>query len=244
MLNNNRIDKEQNELYLIPVPLSDEARIADVMPQYVVDITKELDCFFVENVRSARRFLKTIDPDMNIDTKTFHVLDEHTTFRDIPILRSALLKSHKAGVISEAGCPGVADPGSRIVEVARSEGYRIIPLVGPSSIIMGLMSSGFNGQNFCFSGYLPYDSGERKRKLNAMVREISTSNQTQIFIETPYRNNKLLAELTHLLPPHMRLCVACDLTSPNEVIVVKSIKEWQNAPMDFSKRPAIFLLSK
>lgn len=147
------------------------------------------------------------------------------------------------GVISEAGCPGVADPGAMLVEEARKQGFKIVPLIGPSSILLGLMASGFNGQNFTFNGYLPVDSQAKSKRLKELVRRILGEKQTQIFIETPYRNNRLIADLCQELSPQLRLCVACELTSPDEEIRVMTLGEWKTARYDFSKKPAIFLLS-
>lgn len=234
----------RKELFMIPVPMSPDTLPIDVLPQSVLDIVKGLKVFFVENLRSARRFLKAVDREFDIDATEFVTLDEHTTYKDAAELTRKLLRADRVGMISEAGCPGIADPGAMIVEIARANGYSIVPLVGPSSILLGLMASGFNGQNFAFNGYLPYDNDRRKRKLKDLISRIMTENQTQIFIETPYRNNKLIAELTETLQPDMKLCVACDLTSPQEEIICRSIGQWKKATYDFSKRPAIFLLSK
>lgn len=233
----------EKELYLVPVPLSDETSPADVLPQKVIDIVRDLRCFFVENLRSARRFLRSVDSKFDIDGSEFYTVDEHTTRAAIEELREPLLKAGRVAMISEAGCPVVADPGSMIVELARRNGFRIIPLTGPSSIILGLMASGFNGQNFTFHGYLPHDAERRHRKLKEMAKNILLDNSTQIFIETPYRNNKLLEELAVRLPGEIRICVACNLTAPDEEIVVKKASEWKKGTPDFSRRPAIFLLS-
>lgn len=233
----------EKELYMVPVPMSPDTSPADVLPQPVLDTVKGIRFFFVENLRSARRFLKAVDRDFDIDGAEFVILDEHTTFKDSASLAEQLLKSDRVAMISEAGCPAIADPGALIVDIARRNGYRIVPLVGPSSIILGLMASGFNGQNFAFNGYLPYDNAERKARLKEMSRRINNEKQTQIFIETPYRNNRLIAELAEILPPDMKLCVACDLTSRQESIVSQPIARWRNASYDYSKRPAIFLLS-
>lgn len=230
------------ELYLIPVPLSDDTVPAQVLPASVLEIVPTLKCFFVENLRSARRFLKAVDSSIDIDSIEFFIVDEHTTRQTASDLAEPLSRYERAGVISEAGCPAVADPGSLVVEMARSRGSRIIPLVGPSSIILGLMASGFNGQSFTFHGYLPYDTSARQRKIKEMVHNVVANNATQIFIETPYRNNRLIDELSRQLPGAVKLCVACNLTSPAEEVSVRPASQWRTARYDFSKRPAIFLL--
>ena len=231
------------ELYLIPVPLSDDTTPAEVLPATVLETVREIRCFFVENLRSARRFLRSVDRDFDIDSSQFYTVDEHTTPQELGGYTEVLMRSTKAAMISEAGCPAVADPGASLVELARANGFRIRPMVGPSSIILSLMASGFNGQNFTFHGYLPYDGARRQRLLNEMTRNIDRYQQTQIFIETPYRNNRLITELSDRMPGNMKLCVACMLTSPDEEIIVRSIAEWKKSSFDFSKRPAIFLLS-
>lgn len=231
-------------LYLIPVPISSDTPPDRILPLASLEIVNHTDCFFVENIRSARRFIKAVDKERNIDSIEFHVLNEHTTEVEADNLLKILLTTKSAAVISEAGCPSIADPGAKIVERARCHGVNIIPLVGPSSIILGLMASGFNGQNFAFNGYLPYDTSERKRAIKEYVRRIHNENQTQIFIETPYRNNKLINELANDLPAELKLCVACDLTSQNETVIVKRMAEWRRAEYDFNKRPAIFLLAQ
>lgn len=230
-------------LYLIPVPMSPDSTPEQVLPLQVLQTVKSLRCFFVEDLRSARRFLKAVDRGFDIDACEFYVLDEHSTSTEVEQYITPLLKHRAAGVISEAGCPGIADPGALVVELARRNKFRVIPLVGPSSIIMSLMASGFNGQNFAFHGYLPHDTAQRKKRLQEFQRNIAAHNQTQIFIETPYRNNKLIASLSNELPSHLRLCVACDLTSPDETIIIKTVGEWRNSSYDFSRRPSIFLIN-
>lgn len=230
-------------LYLIPVPLSDKTRPAEVLPQSVLDIVTHLRYFAVENVRSARRFIKSVDNGADISSMHFDILDEHTAPADVPAMLEPLRQGCPIGVISEAGCPGVADPGAMLVEVARLENLDVRPLIGPSSILLGLMTSGFNGQNFAFSGYLPIESQARKRRLRQMTDRIRSERQTQIFIETPYRNNKLIAELAATLPSDIRLCVACELTAPTQEVKLMPLGKWRNTSYDFSKRPAIFLLA-
>ena len=238
-MSNNQRDKQ---LYLIPVPLSADTRPEDVLPQSALQAVREIKCFFVENIRSARRFLKSVDRDIDIDALEFHIIDEHTTIKDLTELREQLLRHSIAAVISEAGCPAVADPGSNLVAIAIGEGYAIKPLVGPSSIILGLMASGFNGQSFTFHGYLPHEADKRKKHIREMAHAVAVANQTQIFIETPYRNNKLIAELASLLPGNIKLCVASNLTSPLQNVEVLTASQWLKAQYDYSKVPTIFLI--
>ncbi len=230
-------------LYLIPVPLSDGA-LESVLPQRIIAIVGEIRHFIVENVRTARRFLKKCNREIDINALTFSTLNRHTRPEEISEMLDPLRRGEAVGVISEAGCPAIADPGADVVAIAQREKLKVIPLVGPSSIIMSLMASGFNGQSFAFIGYLPIDPSERQRKLRSMEQSIANLDQTQIFIETPYRNNKLLAELTKSLPRKLRLCVACDITGEKETIITRTIGEWEHAKYDYDKIPTIFLLYK
>ena len=230
-------------LYLIPVPLSDGA-LETILPQRNIAIVSEIRHFIVENVRTARRFLKKCNREIDIDTLTFSTLNRHTQPEEISEMLDPLRRGEAVGVISEAGCPAIADPGADVVAVAQRERLKVIPLVGPSSIIMSLMASGFNGQSFAFIGYLPIDQNERQRKLRAMEQNITMLDQTQIFIETPYRNNKLLAELAKTLPRRLHLCVASDITGEKETIITRTIGEWEHAKYDYDKIPTIFLLYK
>ncbi len=228
-------------LYLLPVPLSDVAPAA-VMPGQNIDVARSVKYFIVENVRSARRFLKRCDSSIDISSLTFSVLDEHTDPRDVSVMLEPMRQGCDMAVISEAGCPAVADPGALAVSCALSEGFDVMPLVGPSSILLSLMSSGFNGQKFAFEGYLPHDTTARTRRLREMVNRIDREDQTQIFIETPYRNNKLIAELSRTLPGRIELCVCADLTGQTQSIVRRPLSQWARADYDYSKIPAIFLL--
>lgn len=230
----------ETALYLIPVMLSDEP-LEKVLPAHNLAIVRGIRHFIVENVRSARRFLKKCDKSIDIDSLTFYVLDEHTRPEEMTGYLDPLAEGLPMGVISEAGCPAVADPGADVVAMAHSRGLKVVPLVGPSSILLALMASGFNGQSFAFQGYLPIDAGKRGRKLREMERAIH-DGQTQIFIETPYRNNRLIAELGNAVRGDLRLCVACDITGAGESIVTRTVREWGKAEYDYDKRPAIFLL--
>lgn len=233
----------ESALYLIPVPLS-EGAVENVLPASNLALVGEIKHFVVENVRSARRFLKKCDRSINIDELTFYELNRHTDPNAIADYLQPLERGEAMGVISEAGCPAIADPGADVVAIAQRKGLKVRPLVGPSSILMGLMGSGFNGQSFAFLGYLPIDQGERARKFKEMERLIRNDNQTQIFIETPYRNNKLMEEMCKQLPGNLALCVATDITGAGEKIVTKTVREWAHTKYDFDKVPTIFLLYK
>lgn len=229
-------------LYLFPVPLDNDSPIERSLPAYNLQPLREIRHFVVENIRSARRFLKKCDRDIDIDSLRFTVLDEHTRPEDVPAMLLPLEAGQPIGVISEAGCPAVADPGADLVAAAQRKGLKVVPLVGPSSILLALMASGFNGQSFAFNGYLPIHQPQRAAKLKEMERRIVRERQTQIFIETPYRNNRLIAELASSLPGDRLLCVASDLTGEKERTITLSLSKWRRQQLDFDKIPAIFLL--
>lgn len=232
----------EKALYLIPVNLSD-APLSDVLPQRNFEIIKGIRHFIVENVRTARRFLKKCDKEFNIGECVFYELNRHTDPTEVSSFLNPLREGMPMGVMSEAGCPAVADPGSFPVEIAQKEGMKVIPLVGPSSILMSLMASGFNGQGFSFNGYLPVDSKERERKIKELEMRSKKGDVTEIFIETPYRNSKMIESLVSVLNPSTKLCVACDITDPErEYISTRMIKDWKNVRENFDKRPAIFLI--
>lgn len=228
-------------LYLLPVPLSDIAP-TEVMPQRNIEVARSVRHFIVENLRSARRFLKKCDRNIDIDSLTFVELNEHTDPADVPAMLLPLHNGEDIAVISEAGCPAVADPGALAVAEAQRLGARVIPLIGPSSILLALMASGFNGQTWAFCGYLPVEASARSARLKEMERRISKERQTQIFIETPYRNNRLIAELCRTLPQSMLLCVASDITGPRESITTMPLSRWSRHKYDYDKIPTIFLL--
>ena len=231
-------------LYLIPTQLSD-VPLDRVLPAHNTDVVRELRYFVVESLRSARRFLKKCDRDIDIDSLTFNELNEHTDLKNtaaIDALLDPIGRGEAVGVISDAGCPAVADPGADLVAIAQRKGYKVFPLVGPSSILMSLMASGFNGQSFAFLGYLPVDAQARQAKLKEMTRRIEREHQTQIFIEAPYRNNQLIADLAAHLPTGMRLCVASDITGDSQNIITRTIGQWKQAQYDYHKVPTIFLL--
>lgn len=215
---------------------------AEVLPQKNLELIRSVKFFVVEELRTARRFLKACDRNIDIDSLSFSVLNEHTPAEDVTAMLAPALEGHDVGVVSEAGCPAVADPGADLVAAAQRAGIEVVPLVGPSSILLALMGSGFNGQCFTFRGYLPVDGRARAEALRTMEREIRSRGCTQIFIETPYRNDKLLAELCTALPEQMRLCVAADITAPTQSIRTLTIAQWKKQPGGPGKRPAIFLL--
>ena len=231
-------------LYLIPTQLSD-VPLERVLPAHNITVVRELRYFVVESLRSARRFLKKCDRDIDIDSLTFNELNEHSDLKDTAAIEALLApigRGEAVGVISDAGCPAVADPGADLVAIAQRKGYKVFPLVGPSSILMSLMASGFNGQSFAFLGYLPVDAQARQTRLKEMTRRIERERQTQIFIEAPYRNNQLIADLAAHLPTGMRLCVASDITGEGQSIVTRTIAQWRQARYDYHKVPTIFLL--
>ena len=231
-------------LYLIPTQLSD-VELNKVLPAHNIEVVRGIRYFVVESLRSARRFLKKCDRDIDIDSLTFNELNEHTDLKDTAALEDLLApiaRGEAVGIISDAGCPAVADPGADLVAIAQRRGYKVFPLVGPSSILMSLMASGFNGQRFAFEGYLPVDAQARQARLKEMARRIEREQQTQIFIEAPYRNNQLIADLAQRLPGSLRLCVASDITGESENIITRSLAEWKQARYDYHKVPTIFLL--
>jgi 16S rRNA (cytidine1402-2'-O)-methyltransferase len=231
-------------LYLIPVTLGD-TEISQVLPPYNHDIIMSIRHFVVEDIRSARRFLKKVDKSINIDELTFYPMGKHTEGEDFSRYLEPMKKGESVGVISEAGCPAVADPGSNVVAIAQRRGYKVVPLVGPSSIILSVMASGFNGQSFAFHGYLPIQGAERTKRIKQLEQRIYNEHQTQIFIETPYRNAAMIDELTRTLKPQTKLCVASGITTEQEWIKTLTIQEWRKVSKpDLSKIPTIYLIYK
>ena len=229
-------------LYLLPCPIGGESPF-EVLPESNRRIMSSLDYFIVENIRSARRFLSSAKLGKPIESLEFVELNEHTRQNEIEQILQPILQGRNAGVISEAGVPGVADPGADIVALCHNHNIRVIPLVGPSSIIMALMASGLNGQSFAFNGYLPAKTPERAKAIRFFEKRAQSEHQSQIFIEAPYRNNKLFDELLSICNTNTQLCIACDITSPQEFIRTATIKEWKNRPKpDLNKRPAIFII--
>lgn len=233
-------------LYLIPVTLSDVA-IEEVIPSGNIEIVRRIKYFIVENVREARRFLRRCDRTFPIDECTFYELNTHTDRSSISEWLDPLRAGECMGLMSDAGCPAVADPGSDVVMIAQREGLKVKPLVGPSSILLSLMASGFNGQGFTFNGYIPVDENRRRERVQELERIARRSGQTQIFIEAPYRNNKMLRTLAECLHPATFVCVACEITdSEREDIRTMTAKEWGRlisaGGCDYDKRPTIFLI--
>lgn len=229
-------------VYLIPSLLADDG--VNAIPSYVTSAIKECDIFFVENERTTRRYFKQLwktqlpGQDIVIDNYEWHIISDQAN----TVFRSKLKEGKTIGIVSEAGCPGVADPGQALIAIAQELNATIKPLVGPSSILLALMASGMNGQQFQFIGYLPIDSQQRIKAIKDLEAESKRKNCTQIFIETPYRNNQLIEVLLKTCNPATRLCIAVDITGNNELISTKTIREWQTKQPDIHKRTAIFLL--
>ena len=231
-------------LYLIPVTLG-ETSIEQVLPPYNHEVIMGIRHFVVENIRSARRFLRQTDKAFPIDDCTFFEMGKHADEKQFSQYLQPLREGKPVGVISEAGCPAVADPGADIVRIAQREGLRVVPLVGPNSMIMAVMSSGLGGQSFAFNGYLPVDASDRAKRLKALESRAWTEGQTQLFIETPYRNEKMFQALVCTLRPQTRLCIAAGITTADEYIRTLPISEWKKTKLpDLSKIPAIFLINK
>ena len=229
-------------LYLIPVTLGED-NITQVLPPDVVSIAQGLDNFVVESEKSARHFLSTIKTIKPVRELSLNLLNEHTEQKDVAALLAPLLAGKDLGLMSDAGCPGVADPGAKLIELAHQKGIRVVPFVGPSSILLSLMASGLNGQQFAFLGYLPVDKTQRNQKLKEIEKRSLTHKETQLFIETPYRNQHMLEAIVSVCQPNTRLCVACDISLTTELITSKTIATWKKSPLpDLHKRPTIFLL--
>ncbi|WP_251619975.1 SAM-dependent methyltransferase [Odoribacter lunatus] len=227
-------------LYLIPNTLG-ETSIRRVIPSEVTDIIRQLRVFASENPKDTRRYLKKIDKSIVLDELVFLDLNEHSDRRQIEHCLS-WLEQGDVGIISEAGCPGIADPGAELVALAHRHHYPVVPLVGPSSILLALIASGCNGQNFSFNGYLPVKENERAKALRHFEKQSAAENRTQIFIETPYRNMKLFQQMLSVLAPQTLLSIACDISTDNEYIRTMPVQEWKKQTPDLHKRPAIFIL--
>lgn len=233
----------ETALYLLPVTLGDTA-VERVLPPYNREVILQIRYFIVEDVRSARRFLKKVDASIDIDKLTFFELNKHTQPEVISGYLQPLVEGHSMGVVSEAGCPAVADPGADVVAIAQRKQLKVVPLVGPSSIILSVMGAGFNGQNFAFNGYLPIDPSERARRIKELENRVYSEDQTQLFIETPYRNRKLLEEILRVCRPQTRLCIAANITCEGEYIRTHTVKEWKGRLPELNKIPCIFLIYK
>lgn len=235
--------KENGRLFLIPNTLGD-TELNKILPTYNNSIISSLKFFIVEDIRTTRRFLKKVNAKIDIDQINFFVLNEHTDLYEISSFLEPLMKGFDMGIISEAGCPAIADPGADIIALAQKQDIKVIPLIGPSSILLSLMASGFNGQSFAFLGYLPVKQEERINALKKIENRIYSENQTQIFIETPYRNMKMLEDILSICKTTTKLCIAFNLTLDTECIKTKTISEWKSQKPDLNKKPCIFLLYK
>lgn len=231
------------KLYLIPTTLGEVAP-DDVLPQTVKRAIDFITDYVVENEKTARKFIKSINPEKVQANLRIHVLNKHTDVAEYTEMLKACFAGRNVGLMSEAGCPGVADPGAVIVKLAHEKGIQVVPLVGPSSILLALMGSGMNGQSFAFNGYLPIDKSEKKAALKNLERLSFEKNQAQLFIETPYRNNKLLEDILQSLQNSTRLCIATDITLPTEYIRTLSINDWKKTKVDLHNRPTIFIIQK
>jgi 16S rRNA (cytidine1402-2'-O)-methyltransferase len=231
----------KGKLVLIPIPLAD-CSLNYSIPSEIFTIVSKLNYFIVENIKTARRYIRKIDKDKNIDDITFFVLNKHTDEKEISNFLEPLKNGMNVGIISEAGVPGVADPGANIVNLAHEKNFQVIPLTGPSSIILSVMASGLNGQNFAFNGYLPIKENHRKNKIKQLEKKSKTENQTQIFMETPYRNDKLLANILEECQENTMLCIASNITAPDEFIKTRKIIEWKKNIPELKKKPTIFLI--
>ncbi|WKB81445.1 SAM-dependent methyltransferase [Cellulophaga lytica] len=231
---------KKGKLYLIPTTLGDNEPL-EVLPISIKRTIEQIDYYIVENEKTARRFIKKISSGKSQPSLQIELINKFTDPQIIPSFLDPCLEGKSIGIISEAGCPGIADPGAEVVKIAHQKNIQVVPLVGPSSIFLALMASGLNGQSFAFNGYLPIDGSERKAVIKKMERISKDNNQSQIFIETPYRNDKLLAEFLKTLAPHTLLCIATDITLPTEQITTNSVAEWKKINIDLNKRPTIFI---
>lgn len=228
-------------LYLIPSILGDNEPL-EVLPISIKGAIESIDHYVVENEKTARRFIKKISPRKLQSRLKVETLNKFTEHAAIPHFLQPCFNGYDVGIISDAGCPGIADPGAEVVKIAHEKNIKVVPMVGPSSILLAMMASGFNGQNFAFTGYLPIDNADRKKAIRQLEKRSREMHQSQIFIETPYRNDKLLAELVKTLSSNTLLCVACDITLPTEQIATKTISEWQHLKWELHKRPTIFII--
>jgi 16S rRNA (cytidine1402-2'-O)-methyltransferase len=233
----------KGNLYLIPCPLGDTPPL-EVLPLLVKKAIENIDYYIVEHEKNARRFIKSINSKKSQSNLNINEINKFTKSEEIPEMLSPCLNGFDVGVISDAGCPGIADPGAAVVQEAHRLGLKVVPLVGPSSILMAMMASGFNGQNFAFNGYLPIDKSERKSTIKRLEKLSSDYDQSQSFIETPYRNNQLLESLISSLHPQTNICVACDITLPSEYIKTATAGEWKKIKVDLHKRPTLFIIHK
>jgi len=237
------MESNTGKLYLIPTRLGDNPPL-EVLPISVKKIVENVDDYIVENEKVARRFIKRICPKKSQSSLTIRVLNKYTEDFETADFLDACKSGKPMGLLSDAGCPGIADPGAEIVKLAHQSNIEVVPLVGPSSILLALMASGMNGQSFAFNGYLPIDSKERRNSLKRLEKLSLEHNQSQLFIETPYRNNKILEDMLSVLSGNTRICIACDITLPTEYIKTKTVNEWKKIKIDLHKRPSIFIIHK
>lgn len=235
------MSNQKGSLYLIPSLLG-ESQPLTVLPLAVKAAIEKIDYYIAEHEKDARRFIKSIASHKKQSKLHFEEINKFTKEEDLPRMLNPCLRGIDMGVLSDAGCPGIADPGARIVHLAHRHGLTVKPLVGPSSILLGMMASGLNGQNFAFNGYLPIDKRERRAALKHLEKLSKTNGQTQLFIETPYRNNQMLDSIVGALHPETQLCVACDLTLATQYIKTTAIKDWKKQKVDLQKRPTIFII--
>ncbi len=231
----------KGKLYLIPTTLGENEPL-EVLPIAIKRAIENIDFYIVENEKTARRAISKISSKKSQPSLHIEILNKYTEEQAIPDYLNPCLEGYDIGILSEAGCPGIADPGADVVKIAHEKGIQVVPLVGPSSIFLALMASGMNGQNFAFKGYLPIDSAERKKAIKKMEKTSLDQNQSQICIETPYRNDKLLAEMMKTLSNTTSLCIACDITLATEYIATKTISDWKKTSLNLHKRPAIFII--
>lgn len=238
-----KTDNPKGKLYLIPTTLG-ESDPMDVLPQTVKRAIDFIDHYIVENEKTARRFIKAVNAQKVQAELKISLLNKHTEVSEHNAMIKPCLEGINVGLMSEAGCPGVADPGAVIVKIAHEKGIQVVPLVGPSSILLAMMASGMNGQSFAFNGYLPIDKSDKKSALKNFEKMSSDKNQSQIFIETPYRNNKLLEDILSALQPNTHLCIAADITLPTEYIKTLRVADWKKTKVDLHNRPTIFIIHR
>lgn len=236
--------KKLGKLYLIPVMMGEESSPKDVLPESVAKTIEMIDYYIVENEKTARKHIKRILPEKKQPSLHISVLNKRTDFSEYDQMLRPCMEGIDVGLMSEAGCPGIADPGAAIAKIAHQKGIQVVPMVGPSSILMGMMASGFNGQSFAFNGYLPIDKGEKKSVLRYYEKLSQDRNQSQIFIETPYRNNKLMEDLLQILQNDTYLCIAADITQQTEYIKTMKVSEWKKNKVDLHNRPTIFIIHR
>ncbi|WP_062060548.1 SAM-dependent methyltransferase [Aquimarina longa] len=233
----------KGKLYLIPTRLGDDMPL-EVLPISIKKVLEQVNHYIVENEKPARRFIKKVSPSKSQRAITINTVNKYTDTSEIPDYLIPCLNGEPIGLLSDAGCPGIADPGAEVIKIAHEKGITVTPLVGPSSIVLAMMSSGMNGQNFTFNGYLPIDKNERKSTIKYLEKISLEKNQSQIFIETPYRNDKMFADLTTILHPSTRLCIACDITLTTEFIATKTIEKWKKEIVNLHKRPTIYIIQR